>query len=444
MLGTLSGGNQQKVLLGRWLERHSRVLLLIEPTRGVDVGARQEIYRSVRQLAAEGVAVLVATSDYEEVVQLADRAVVMARGRVVAELDGRRGHDRATDRGGWRLTMADPKEQEPPIPAAGTEADAQQIVSMGGSRLRVPEVGALVVFLLALCIFFSIKSEFFLGYDNFLNILTAAAIVGIIACPATMLLVAGQFDLSVGSALTFCGIVMAYTADGHSLALGVLATIAAGIGIGIVNGFLVNVIGINALITTLGTLAVFSGLAKVIAEGQTLPLDGFDTLGTSRPIFDIPLPVIIFAAVVVLFFLIMRYTVYGRSMYAIGSNPTAARLSGIRTRTADLHRVRDVRSGRGPRSADQRLAAERGLDPVRRGRRALRGDRRHPRRREPRRRSRHGHRHRARPAHHRRAQQRADPAERRHVLAGGRAWHAARAGRVVRPAAHPPLQGLSD
>ena len=87
-LGTLSGGNQQKVLLGRWLERRSRVLLLIEPTRGVDVGARQEIYRSIRQLAASGVGVLVATSDYEEVVQLADRAAVMARGAVTAVLSG--------------------------------------------------------------------------------------------------------------------------------------------------------------------------------------------------------------------------------------------------------------------------------------------------------------------------------------------------------------------
>jgi ribose transport system ATP-binding protein len=85
-LGTLSGGNQQKVLLGRWLERRSRVLVLIEPTRGVDVGARQEIYRSIRGLARGGVGVLVATSDYEEVVQVADRAAVMARGRVVAEL----------------------------------------------------------------------------------------------------------------------------------------------------------------------------------------------------------------------------------------------------------------------------------------------------------------------------------------------------------------------
>jgi ribose transport system ATP-binding protein len=85
---TLSGGNQQKVVLGRWLERRSRVLVLVEPTRGVDVGARQEIYRSIRRLASEGVAVLVATSDYEEVVQLADRAIVMARDRAVTEFEG--------------------------------------------------------------------------------------------------------------------------------------------------------------------------------------------------------------------------------------------------------------------------------------------------------------------------------------------------------------------
>lgn len=85
-LATLSGGNQQKVLLGRWLERRAGTLVLIEPTRGVDVGARQEIYRSIRELTGGGVGVLVATSDYEEVVQLADRAAVMVRGRIVAEL----------------------------------------------------------------------------------------------------------------------------------------------------------------------------------------------------------------------------------------------------------------------------------------------------------------------------------------------------------------------
>jgi ribose transport system ATP-binding protein len=87
-MGTLSGGNQQKVLLARWLERDSRSLVLIEPTRGVDVGARADIYRSLRGLAESSVAVLVVTSDYEEAVQLADRAFVIARGRVVATMRG--------------------------------------------------------------------------------------------------------------------------------------------------------------------------------------------------------------------------------------------------------------------------------------------------------------------------------------------------------------------
>ncbi|HET7829567.1 MAG TPA: sugar ABC transporter ATP-binding protein [Candidatus Limnocylindrales bacterium] len=87
-MGTLSGGNQQKVLLGRWLERNSDVLVLIEPTRGVDVGARQDIYAALRTLAASGVAVLISTSDYEEAVQVADRVHVMAKGRIVTELEG--------------------------------------------------------------------------------------------------------------------------------------------------------------------------------------------------------------------------------------------------------------------------------------------------------------------------------------------------------------------
>ena len=87
-MGTLSGGNQQKVLLARWLERDASPLVLIEPTRGVDVGAREDIYRSLRELAAGGVAVLVVTSDYEEAVQVADRSYVMSRGRVVTELAG--------------------------------------------------------------------------------------------------------------------------------------------------------------------------------------------------------------------------------------------------------------------------------------------------------------------------------------------------------------------
>jgi ribose transport system ATP-binding protein len=81
----LSGGNQQKVVLARWLLRDCRVLLLDEPTRGVDVGARSEIYGLVRRLAEEGVAVVVVSSEVEEVLGLADRVLVISEGRVVHE-----------------------------------------------------------------------------------------------------------------------------------------------------------------------------------------------------------------------------------------------------------------------------------------------------------------------------------------------------------------------
>ena len=85
---SLSGGNQQKVVLGRWFERGSSLLVLIEPTRGVDVGAREDIYETMRQFLNSGGAILMATSDYEEVVRIASRVVVLNRGRSVAELTG--------------------------------------------------------------------------------------------------------------------------------------------------------------------------------------------------------------------------------------------------------------------------------------------------------------------------------------------------------------------
>jgi ribose transport system permease protein len=207
--------------------------------------------------------------------------------------------------------------------------------------LSVPEVGALLLFLGGELLFFGIKSPYFFERENWFNILTAIAIYGIIAAPATLLLVAGQFDLSVGSGVAFTAVMMAYIAGrqppsiGHSVLLGVVLALACGLGIGLVNGFFVTVVGVNALITTLGMLAVLRGLAQVLATGQTVLLDSFSGLGQGRIAkapFDIPVSAIILVGVLALFWIVMRYTVYGRSMYAIGANPAAARLAGVRSR----------------------------------------------------------------------------------------------------------------
>jgi ribose transport system ATP-binding protein len=90
IIGGLSGGNQQKLLLARWLEIKPRVLILDEPTRGVDIGAKHEIYRIIHELADAGVAVLCISSELAEIIGVCDRVLVMREGWLAGELEGER------------------------------------------------------------------------------------------------------------------------------------------------------------------------------------------------------------------------------------------------------------------------------------------------------------------------------------------------------------------
>ena len=92
-VATLSGGNQQKVVLAKWLATSPRVLMLDEPTRGVDVGAKAEIYQLLFDAAEEGLGILVSSSENQELLTLCDRILVMFRGRIAAELS----RDEATE-----------------------------------------------------------------------------------------------------------------------------------------------------------------------------------------------------------------------------------------------------------------------------------------------------------------------------------------------------------
>ena len=87
-VGSLSGGNQQKVLLSRWLETGPRVLILDEPTRGVDIGAKSEIYRIIDELARRDIGVIVISSELPEIIGTCDRVLVMREGRIAGEVGG--------------------------------------------------------------------------------------------------------------------------------------------------------------------------------------------------------------------------------------------------------------------------------------------------------------------------------------------------------------------
>jgi L-arabinose transport system ATP-binding protein len=102
-VGKLSGGNQQKVVLARWLARKPRVLILDEPTRGIDVGAKAEIYQLIRNLAATGLGIIFISSELPEVLGVSDRILVMQGGRITGELPAAQ----ATEEAVLRLAMVD-------------------------------------------------------------------------------------------------------------------------------------------------------------------------------------------------------------------------------------------------------------------------------------------------------------------------------------------------
>ena len=313
---------------------------MVEPTRGVDVGARAELYRAMRELAEQGIAILISTSDYEEVTQVADRAFVLARGKLAASLEGDAiSTNRLLSAAGLRVGEEPFVADSPALPGgdgddvaiSGSSALIRQLRDRTRGGIHIPESAALLVVLGALLAFFAVKSPVFLTQDNLINVLIAVATIGILACPATMLLVAGQFDLSVGSGIALTSSTFAYLIT-HNWATGlaVLATIGLGLLGGMLNGFLVTVVGINALITTLGTLAIYSGFSFVITSGIPIGFNGFGQLALDRPALNIPWSVFIFFAFIAMSVFILRMTVFGRSLYAIGANRIAARLAGIR------------------------------------------------------------------------------------------------------------------
>ena len=211
-----------------------------------------------------------------------------------------------------------------------TGSSLQRIEGVAKQRRKVPDSAPLVGVLLMMMIVFSLSSEYFFQLDNFKNVLANAAVTGVVCIPSTFLIISGQIDLSVGSAAAVSGMLLAQVVNHHGVVLGLLAVLIFGLALGCFNGILVTIVGVNALITTLGGLGFLYGVALLIGNGQTLGMKNFEWLGTAQPL-NVPLPIFIFAGLAIAGAITLRFTKFGRSIYAIGSNPNAARVVGIRS-----------------------------------------------------------------------------------------------------------------
>ena len=183
-------------------------------------------------------------------------------------------------------------------------------------------------------IYFGLSSPFFFTWDNVLIIGATAAPLGIMALAQTFLIVSGGIDVSVGSVVAIttvtAGLLMQAGVDFWPAA-GV--AVAVGAGVGTVNAILVVVLTINPFIATLGTLSVFQGLAFAVTGGRTIVVDDptLAYIGIGN-LFGLPVPFIVFLIVFVIAVVFERFTRWGRTVYAIGGNAEAARLSGLHVR----------------------------------------------------------------------------------------------------------------
>ena len=203
-----------------------------------------------------------------------------------------------------------------------------------------------LVGIIAVVLFFWISlPETFMTARNWLNISQQVSMLAVIAFTMTIVMVMGDFDLSVGSMASLAGIVAALAfQSGLPVPAALLLALAVGLLGGLLNGVLVSYIGILPFVATLGTLTIFSGLAFLISDGKTIfgadipaSFSGFARGGI--PLFEtggqmVALPYLTLAALVVLFlvWVLLEHTVYGRRLYAIGGNAEAARLAGVRVR----------------------------------------------------------------------------------------------------------------
>jgi ribose transport system ATP-binding protein len=322
---SLSGGNQQKVVMSRALLSDPGLIVADEPTQGVDVGARAEIYRILRDVSQSGTPVIVNSSDAAELEGLCDKVIVMSRGRLVETLTG-------------------PDVTESRIVAAAVNASSHAVDDARVSNAvrsgwrhylqldNAPAVPlAIVTALLGLYVFS--QNENFLSIFNIYNILMLATALGFIALGQTIALLMGGIDLSVGPLAGFLVVVASFFINDDKSAVVIVAgfalMLAGAFIVGSINGILIRFANFTAIAATLAMYIGLQGMSFLLRDSP----DGY----ISFPVTDWinwqwgPLPVafIVLVAVALAGEHILRRTRAGWQLRAVGSDEESARRMGI-------------------------------------------------------------------------------------------------------------------
>jgi rhamnose transport system ATP-binding protein len=334
-VNTLSGGNQQKVVLSKWLATNPRVLILDEPTQGIDVQSKAEVHAMIADLAREGLAIILISSELPELIGMSDRIVVLREGRKAAEFSRAEATQEAIVRAAADAAPPALKVLAGKGPALSlAEADANRGTGMLGRLAFRREVG-LVAAMLAVVIPVALINPLIFSAVNLRSLAMDASLLMIAALAQLLVMVTRNIDLSVASVigLSAYGSALFMTGDPAVGAMGGVAVACLiGLACGAFNGAVVAYGRVPAIVVTLGTMSIFRGLHSLWTGGKQISADQVPQAWldmTSARVLGLPVMVVIAVVILGIAALILIKTETGRRLYAVGSNPAGADLIGL-------------------------------------------------------------------------------------------------------------------
>ena len=323
-LNELSGGNQQKVLLGREISAQPTVLLVDEPTKGVDIGARSEIYQRLRAIADQGLAVLVSSSDGIELEGICDRVLIFARGRIVDELSGVAVTDAAITEANLTATVSRASK----APAAAPDRRWREFYASD-------HFPALVLAFLTLIILGGTQAlnGYFLSAFSIKSILSFFSILAFLSSAQLATVLVGAIDLSIGPLAGLCVVLASFLApDGVAagpLAGGLIIILVFTVGFGLLQGLLITSLRLPAIVVTIATFIGLQGVSLLLRPVAAGTIDDAVSDAAQFPIWFLPAGLVLTLVMVAGAEWLLYRTAFGRSFRAVGSSPLASHRLGI-------------------------------------------------------------------------------------------------------------------